>query len=69
MTNPRADQLEGFFAALCEHFNDYGELDYSDFLDLGEKHGLLEQVKYDPEQHGEVEDAEAGDMIFVPVRP
>jgi hypothetical protein len=37
-----------------------------DFLELGEKHGLLKTVPYDPETHGDtlVGDPEPGDPIY-----
>lgn len=35
-----------------------------DVQEIGEKTGLLQQVPYDPEQHGDVE-AETGDLIYV----
>jgi hypothetical protein len=58
-----------FFEAVCRHFftDEHGELDYSEFLDLGEKFGLLKQVSYDPGRHGKsiMGDPEPGETIYV----
>jgi hypothetical protein len=68
--SPRLERLEAFFAELSDRFfNEQLDLDYSEWLDLGEKHGLLEQVAYNPAEHGEMEDVDAGDMIYVPTKP
>jgi len=68
MAKTRLACLEAFFAEQCDHFFTAAasEIDYSDWLDLGEKHGLLKQVKYDPAKHGEIEEVETGDMIYWP---
>jgi hypothetical protein len=67
LVKTRNERLEDFFAAQCEHFFlDGGDLEYSDWLELGEKYGLLKQVEYDPAMHGEMEDVEPGDMIYWP---
>lgn len=51
--------------AICDGFFQDGgsELEYQDFMDMGEKAGLLVQVPYDPDVHGDIE-AEPGDIIY-----
>lgn len=43
-----------------------GEMSDDDInlMELAEEAGLCEQVAYSPEHHGEIQDAEPGDMIF-----
>ncbi len=61
-----------FVRELIQHFSDdvNMELDYCDFTELAEKHGLIRWEDYDPEKHGDM-DAEEGDRVWVPndVRP
>jgi hypothetical protein len=64
----RHEALEAFWSAVKDHFfqEGCGDLEYMDFLELGEKHGLLKTVPYDPETHGDtlVGDPEPGDPIY-----
>lgn len=40
--------------------NFFGDEDSEKFMEIAEKHGLVQRVKYDPALHGEIEDAEPG---------
>jgi hypothetical protein len=68
----REEQLEAFFQACCEHFftDEAGELEYSDFLDKAEEHGLVAQEPYDSKKHGEdlLGDPDPGDMVYIIVK-
>ena len=56
-----------FWLAVKEHFfeDDLSEFDYGDFLDLGQRLGLLREEPYDEAKHGIME-CEPGDVIHVP---
>jgi hypothetical protein len=63
---------EKFWEKVSEKFfiDEVSEIDYSDFLDLGEECGLLTPVPFDPELHQDVVGAEElgkGEIIYVPV--
>ena len=65
--------LRGFADDVLDHFGmqDASELDYDDFLMLAAQRGLIRWEPYDPTVLHvglEIEDVEAGDLIWVPVR-
>jgi len=66
MTLDTARAAADLWCKLAEHFleDESSELDYSDFVDFAEEIGLLMQVPYNPEVHGEM-DVEPGDRIYV----
>jgi hypothetical protein len=65
-----AARLRKFVAFFRRCFDNWIEsdclafLDGSDFQEWGEEAGLLASVTYDPDKHGEIEDAEPGDRIY-----
>jgi hypothetical protein len=58
---PLADFWNKVFGEFC----DGSYMDGGEFQDWGEETGMLVAVEYDPEKHGEVNDAEPGDTIYV----
>ena len=64
----RAVRLEALFQSLVTHFGEeeHMDLDYFDFTEIAEKHGLIKWVPYDPKKHGEM-DVEKGEKIWVTV--
>lgn len=63
--------LEKFWGKIQEMFfiDEVSEIDYSDFLDIGEECGLLKQVPFDPKIHNGDYECEPGEMIYLPVPP
>ncbi len=65
--------LEGFWQKVRTHFfeEEHSELDYGEFLDLGEDAGLLRQEKYNPKTHGDelLGEPAPGDMVYIEVKP
>lgn len=63
----RLSVLEQFFAGIWTDLwrNGGDDLDRFQVLDRMVETGLAHQVPYDPDQHGEIEDAEPGDLIYV----
>ncbi|RIA56752.1 hypothetical protein [Dichotomicrobium thermohalophilum] len=55
-----------FWLRMHEHFRDSLELDGADFQEIAVACGLLEQVPYDPEKHGDGDGADPGDPWYVP---
>lgn len=60
---------EKFWAMVSSHFFVEGalEMDYDVFLTFGSEAGLIHEVPYDPELHGDIDDSEPGDAVYVPV--
>lgn len=58
--------LINFWQDLVKWFGDdeRSSLDDCDFLELGEKHGLIRNEEYDRDRHDEIMDAEEGDHIW-----
>lgn len=60
--------LEAGWQDVLKHFwqDEFGEMDYEQFQELGLKHGLLREEPYDPVKHGSNSiGAEAGDSWLV----
>lgn len=58
------ERLQEFWKQLCWQMWECWEMDYDFFHEWGLKLGLLKEVPYDPEVHGEL-DAEEGDTILI----
>lgn len=75
MAGLRADKekLHAFWLDLWEIFSDGegGDIDQEAFLAACESAGLVVQVAYDPDTHGELAwgDSEPGEMIYMPATP
>lgn len=64
--------LEKFWEKVQEKFfiDEAPELEYNEFLEIGEECGLLTTEPFDPKKHDGVvgaEDMEPGDPVYVPV--
>lgn len=57
-------RLKEAWGEICERMFDRFELDYGDFFEIGEKHGLLREEVFDPAVHGEHFDGYPGDPIY-----
>lgn len=63
---------QAFFQMIVDHCfgtcsgESGSDLDYGEFLEIGEKSGLLLTEAYDPDRHGNEFDMEPGDTWYVP---
>lgn len=63
----KSDKYKEFFDLIWrEVCSDTCFRDVSEFIEeYAEKAGLVEEVPYNPDVHGQLEDTEIGDMIYV----
>jgi hypothetical protein len=64
------EKKDTFFDHMYDHFceENYDVLTYEDFETAALALGLMEQVQYDPEVHGIINDTDTGELINIKVK-